>query len=118
MRRFFHIACNQKWRLLLIPILVFGALSFENAYGASSGLKIEIALDADQFPVGFPIALRMVITNDSQWSIYTKKGFSQTEFYRSLILTDPNGKKRIYIPATIPVDTMPPALIYGNRQVA
>ena len=119
MKRFFDIACNQKWRLLLIPILVFGALSFEDAYGASSGLKIEIALDGgDQHPLGFPIALRMVITNDSQWSIYTKKGFSQTEFYRSLILTDPNGEKRIYIPATIPVDTMLPSLIYGNRQVS
>lgn len=121
MMRFDYMSRTKSLQLLLLIILLSGILGHESAFSDSSGLNVEIAISGDQsnlqIPLGFPIGLVMVITNETEWSLYTKKGFSQTEFYKSLHLTDPNGEKYIYIPEKETVDTMPPPIVYGDREV-
>ena len=101
MMRFVSRSRTKSLQLLLLIILLSGILGLDSAFSDSSGLKVGIAISGDQsniqIPLGVPIGLVMVITNETAWELYTKKGFSQTEFFKSLHLTDPNGEKYIYI---------------------
>ena len=107
----------RYWRLA-IPLLILAAgFGPQSVHSESSGLKIGIDLDGLQIPLGWQVGLTMVISNDTQWPIFTKLGFSQSEFYKALLLTGPNGGKYIYIPENEKVDTMPPPIPFGNRQV-
>ena len=121
MMRFVCRSRTKSLLLLLLIILVAGIWGHKSAFADSSGLAVKIAISGEQsnlqIPLGFPIRLVMVITNETEWSLYTKKGFSQTEFYKSFHLTDPNEKKYIYIPEKETVDTMPPPIVYGDREV-
>ena len=121
MMRFVSRSRTKSLQLLLLIILLSGTLGLDSAFSDSSGLKVGIAISGDQtdlqIPLGVPIGLVMVITNETAWELYTKKGFSQTEFFKSLHLTDPNGEKYIYIPEKETVDTMPPSIVYGGREV-
>lgn len=111
-----------SWRPV-IPVLILAALfSLQSAQAAdSSGLKIAIALNTDQaeprLALGAAVGLTMAVGNSTSWPIYTKLGFSQNEFIKALILTGPAGGKYIYLPADEQIDTMPPAITFGGRQV-
>jgi hypothetical protein len=108
-------------RLLIGALLLAALIAPAGAAAASSGLSLAIAVNTDQaepqFALGFAVGLTMVVANDSPWPIYTKLGFSQTEFTKALVLTGPAGKKYIFIPEKEQVDTMPPAIPFGDRQV-
>jgi len=121
MMRFVSRSRTKSLQILLLIILLSGTLGLDSAFSDSSGLKVAIAISGDQpnleIPLGFPIGLVMLITNETEWELYTKQGFSQTEFFKSLHLTDPNGEKYIYIPEKETVDTMPPPIVYGDREV-
>ena len=111
----------RYWRLIISLFMLAAVFCPQSVHADSSGLKVRLAVDADseapQFPLGAPIGLTMIISNDTEWSLFTKLGFSQTEFFRSLILTGPDKKKYIYISEKENVDTMPPAISFGDRQV-
>ena len=119
--RFVNKSRTKSLPLLMLLVLVPGILAPKSALADSSGLALAIAASGYEsdlkIPLGFPIALVMVVSNETRWSLYTRKGFSQTEFYKSLHLTDPAGEKYIYIPDKDTVDTMPPPIVYGEREV-
>ena len=100
MKQFYPRAWMGCFALITVIWLVMGLLHTGNVWGAvSSGLSLNIYADEQnhpqlQFQLGDdPIELIMVIKNDTQWPINTKRGFSQVNLQRSLILTDPNGMK-------------------------
>ena len=109
------------WRLAISLFIFTAVFGPQNVHSDSSGLKVGIEINSDsdelQIPLGWQVGLTMIISNDTQWPIFTKLGFSQSEFYKALLLTGPNGGKYIYIPENEKVDTMPPPIPFGNRQV-
>jgi hypothetical protein len=111
----------KYWRLATALLILAAVLGPQSVHCQSSGLKIAIGINTDmdqlQIPLGWPVGLTMVIRNETQWSIFTKLGFSQSEFYQVLLLTGPNGGKYVYIPENEQVDTMPPPIPFGGRQV-
>jgi len=111
----------KYWRLATALLILAAVLGPQSVHCQSSGLKIAIGINTDldqlQIPLGSQVGLTIVISNDTQWPIFTKLGFSQSEFYRVLQLTGPNGGKYVYIPENETVDTMPPPIPYGGRQV-
>ena len=111
----------RYWRLATALLILAAVLGPQSVHCQSSGLKVSIGIKTDlntlQIPLGWPVGLTMAIRNETQWSIFTKLGFSQSEFYRVLLLTGPNGGKYVYIPENEKVDTMPPPIPFGNRQV-
>ena len=120
--KYYSLALRAAIRRLAILFAMFVAIiGPPSAHSASSGLAVGIAIDTDQatpqFPLGSPVGLKMVVSNSTPWPIYTKLGFSQTEFYQSLVLTGPDGARYNYIPETEKVDTMPPTITFGDRQV-
>jgi hypothetical protein len=112
---------GRRWGMVVTAVLLAGLFGINVAQGQPSGLSLEIAIaDAPedfQFPLGTVIGLTMVLTNVTEWPMYTEKGFSQTDFHKSLILTDPNGERYTLIPETGWVDSMPPPFFFGDRAV-
>ena len=115
------IKASRRWGMVVTAVLLAGLFGVNVAQGQTSGLSLEIAIaDAPedfQFPLGTVIGLTMVLTNVTEWPMYTEKGFSQTDFHKSLILTDPKGERYTLIPETGLVDSMPPPFLFGDRKI-
>jgi hypothetical protein len=115
------IKARWRWGVVVTAVLLAGLIGINGALGQSSGLSLEIAIaDAPedfQFPQGAVIGLTLVLTNSTEWPMYTDKGFSQTDFHKTLILSDPNGKRYTLIPETGLVDSMLPPFFFGDRAV-
>lgn len=106
---------------VLVLVLAAGVWAPARGQTAAPGIGIDIALSPLQpdfrFALGAVIGVTLVIKKTAAWPVYTDRGFSQSEFYQALILTDPAGKKYKYIPKLELYDTMPPTLNWGDRSI-
>lgn len=64
-----------------------------------------------------PIKLILVIKNVSGFTAATERWFTQVDLYKSLILTDPSGKKFKYTQAIKAIDMPPPFFLEGKAAV-
>ena len=119
----YHFAAIQIVSFTLLLALV-GHLAPCPAWGVgSAGLSLNLYLTqsgSNQFPLGSPIELILVIKNKTEWPIITLRGFSQKEFYKSLLVYDQNDKKKVYRPITVAetdedLHTMPSAVFIREK---
>jgi len=112
-------------RLILIMWLFVGLLHAGNTWGeVSSGLSLNVYADEQnhpqlQFQLGVdPIELTLVIKNVTPWQINTKRGFSQVDLHKALILTDPNGTKHAFTRENDRVFDVLPAISFNQVPTA
>jgi len=106
-----------RWGLSIAvaaAVVLWGAVV---AGASESGLSLSIYTDQNhpgfEYTLGEPIELIMVLKNVSGWELNTKKGFSEVELRRSLLVTGPEGKTYAFTEETGTVDP-PPAVFIGE----
>ncbi len=123
MKRLIHND-GVRWLSFLAILFLFPALRYHgNAWGGglpSSGLSLSLQTDLAysdrKFVLGTdPIKIIMVIRNETSGSIVTDIGFGQVELHRSLMVTDPGGKKHVLAEGA-ESHNMPPPLSLGDTQ--
>ena len=112
-------------RLVMILWLFVGLLHVGNVWGeVSSGLSLNVYADEQnhpqlQFQLGVDqIELIMVIKNETEWTINTKKGFSQVDLHKALLLTDPSGMKHAFTRENDRVFDVLPAISFNQVPAA
>jgi hypothetical protein len=122
MIRFFH----SKGRIGLFYLLALTAILILRCpgtiYGQDNAETMSLTLYTDQahpdlkYDLGEPIQLIMVMKNISGYKVHTWRGFSQKELHRSLLLTDPSGKRHSLDPEILAYDP-PPQPRLGDQDV-
>lgn len=125
MKQLNHNAWLRCVRLIMIMGLLVGLLHAGNLWGeVSSGLSLNLYADEQnhpqlQFQLGVDeIELTMVIKNVTPWTINTKRGFSQVDLHKALILTDPNGTKQAFTRENDRVFDVLPAISFNQVPTA
>jgi hypothetical protein len=122
MMRSTHDYRTRRLGIIAILILWVSLLCPGNAWGEdTSGLSLTLNGDPDHAGNQYPLSndslgrieLIMVTKNISGWSIHTKRGFSNEELQKFLIVTDPGGTKHALNPETLALDP-PPPLFWGD----
>jgi hypothetical protein len=110
--RFFVMVA--AWVLLLCPGRATGA--------ELCGMALDLYADKDappdlRYDMVSPIKVILVIKNVGGFTAATERWFTQVDLYKSLILTDPSGKKFKYTQATKAIDMPPPFFLEGKAAV-
>ncbi len=121
MRKYFDD--RRKTFLWLFAVLMLGAHLFypgnsqaEEICGLSLGLYLPQG-EGPQYDLGSPVKVILVIKNVTGFTLKTERGFSQVDFYQSLILTDPSGKVYKLTQATKALDMPPPFFLNGRAAI-
>ena len=98
MKQFFHKAGIGRFAYLMVCSALMILFWAGSSWGEiTSGMNLTLYADEQNHPeliyqLGVdPVALTMVIKNETPWSVNTNRGFSEVDLHRALIITDPNG---------------------------
>jgi hypothetical protein len=84
-------------RILIGFFTVVGLLSGSKTWGVDSpGLELSLYTQHQQYALGDPISLVMVLKNVAGQSIVTTQDFSKVELHRCLRITDPAGTQHTF----------------------
>lgn len=100
--------------LIMVLLIPASALPVDD-----SGLKISLQTQNGNtlFTLNDAVTFMIQVKNDNQWPINAPRGFSQIELHRSLVITDPGGRKHILAQEEVATD-MPPPLFWSGKETA